>query len=51
MAINPAKCHHLATLLLPARKKLYTAENSRVFIGATPINNIGPQEAFKYLGF
>lgn len=42
MELNVAKCTHMSVNLLPARKKLYTAINSRVYLGAQPLPQIGP---------
>lgn len=50
MRLNRSKCTHVSVNLLPARKKLYTAVSSRVYLGADPVPQIGSQDLFKYLG-
>lgn len=50
MLLNVTKFTHLSVNLLPARKKLYTAARSEVFLDAQLLPQIGPEDLFKYLG-
>ena len=50
LSLNPAKCVALTSLVVPRKKKLYTATTTRLALGGELIKQLGPSEVFGYLG-
>lgn len=50
LSLNPRKCVALSVNVVPSNKTLYAISRSLFYIKGTPVNQLQPDEFFKYLG-